>query len=376
MMPKSTATMRFVSGSTKRFPGCKSAWKKPSRKACLRNAVTRLAATSGRSAAASSSAGRSAMGTPPTCAVVRTPAPGALPVHLGDAEGLVPGEVLGQLRGRRGLETQVHLDIDDVVEGAHHGHRLEPAHAGPRALGGLGQPVEEIEVAAEGGLDAGAEDFDGDRRAFGGDRLVDLGDRGRGERRVVETREKFVERAAQPLDQGGAGGGRRERRQPVAQLREVGGGRLAHEVGAGRQKLAELDEARAEVLEGEREPLAGAQSGEIGRRAPAEKPRHVRHQTAQVEGLQGEQRVVAGEGARDPKQTGGVAERAQHLRCARRNAAPRCRPIGCESGPARGRRRRSWRRIVAGRGSAGCSRRDNGRLRRCRSRPRRSRVRR
>ncbi|CAM5218935.1 hypothetical protein BTHI11S_00858 [Bosea thiooxidans] len=48
MMPPSTATSR-PSASTNRFPGCMSAWKKPSRIACFRKDWMILRASSGRS---------------------------------------------------------------------------------------------------------------------------------------------------------------------------------------------------------------------------------------------------------------------------------------------------------------------------------------
>ena len=81
---------------------------------------------------------------------------GAVPVDGGRAIAGIVGEVLAQLLGGRGLHAQVHLDPHDVGEGAHRIDGLQAAEARLGALDQLGHPVEEIEVALEGLLDARA----------------------------------------------------------------------------------------------------------------------------------------------------------------------------------------------------------------------------
>ena len=114
---------------------------------------------------------------------------------------------------------------------------------------------------------------------------MDLGDRGRRQRNIIEAREDLVRRSPQAFGQRCPRRLGRERRQPVAELGKVGGQGLAHEVGAGREELAELDEAGSERLEREREALALAQPREVGRGAPAKKSRHARHHQSEIEGL-------------------------------------------------------------------------------------------
>ena len=173
------------------------------------------------------------------------PARGALPVDPRHAEALVAREVLGELGGGGRLEAQVHLEPGPEREGLDHLDRLEAAEAGLEALDPGRDPGEEVDVAHHLALDAGPQDLDRDLLARGGDAEVHLGDRGRGDRPVVEAREQLGERPAElALDQL-AGERAVERRQVVLQLREIGGELLAEQVGAGREALAELDEARA-----------------------------------------------------------------------------------------------------------------------------------
>ena len=112
---------------------------------------------------------------------------GAVPVDGGRAIAGIVGEVLAQLLGGGGFHAQVHLDPHDVGEGAHRIDGLQPAEARLGALDQLGHPVEEVEVALEGRLDARPQHLDRDLAAVGGDGEMDLGDRGGGDRRVVEA---------------------------------------------------------------------------------------------------------------------------------------------------------------------------------------------
>ena len=57
---------------------------------------------------------------------------------------------------------------------------------GRRALDQLREPEEQFEVAREGAGDAGAQYLDRDRAAVGRDREMNLRDRRRGDRHIVE----------------------------------------------------------------------------------------------------------------------------------------------------------------------------------------------
>src|SRR6266446_1355572 len=74
MMPKST-TASAPSLSTNMLPGCRSAWKKPSRNTCLKNAPVALGSSSSTSCPAATSAARSSTRMPPMRSVVSTARP-------------------------------------------------------------------------------------------------------------------------------------------------------------------------------------------------------------------------------------------------------------------------------------------------------------
>ena len=73
---------------------------------------------------------------------------------------------------------------------------------------------------------------------------------------IVEAGEQRVDRLAELGLDDAPGLGAGEGRQVVLQSRQVGGDLLAQKVGAGRQRLAELDEGRAHLLQRRRQPLA------------------------------------------------------------------------------------------------------------------------
>ena len=241
------------------------------------------------------------------------PARGALPIDGRGAVTGVFGEVVGQLRGGRRLHAQVHLDAHRLLEQAHGGDRLEAAQARLRALDQPGQPVEQLQVALEGALDAGPQDLD--RRFLRrlsvlgrGHRQVHLGDRGGRDRRVVEALEQLVERTAQLGLDGGAGLVARERRQPVLELGEIGGQLLAQQIRAGREELAQLDEARPHVGERARQLLPGPALGA----APEHQPRQPGYSGDDPQFVERAEHVVPGQRAGDERQAPKRAEGAQH----------------------------------------------------------------
>ena len=71
--------------------------------------------------------------------------------------------------------------------------------------------------------------------------------------------EHILDRAFEFGLDGGARLGAREWREPVLQARQVVRDAFAHQVGAGAQHLAELDETGPEILERAGEALTGAQ---------------------------------------------------------------------------------------------------------------------
>ena len=104
-----------------------------------------------------------------------------------------------------------------------------------------------------------------------------LRDRGRGERGVLEAREHFGERPAVGALQTRARHRGRERRHPVLQLRELIGDVRRQQVATGRDRLAELDENRAQ-LDQRQAQVRPARAGAAARRPD---PRGQQQQQAQ-----------------------------------------------------------------------------------------------
>ena len=116
-------------------------------------------------------------------------------------------------------KRKVHLDHHALSKGADDLDRAEPAPGGQGALGKLRKPVEKLQIALEGALDARPQDLDRHRLAGRGDREVHLRDGGRGDRLVGERPEERVERHAELGLHDGPRGLRVEGRQAVLQCR-------------------------------------------------------------------------------------------------------------------------------------------------------------
>ena len=268
---------------------------------------------------AATMASRSPIGMPSMRSSVSTRCGGAVPVDRRRAIAGIVGEVLAQLLGGGGLHAQVHLDPHDVGEGAHRIDRLQAAVARLGALDQLGHPVEEVEVALEGQLDGRPQHLDRDLAAVGGDGEMDLGDRGGGDRRVVEAGEQRVDRLAELGLDGAPRLGAGEGRQVVLQLRQVGGDLFAQKIGAGRQRLAELDEGRAHLLQRRRQPLARP-ARDRGRRANS------RAQTTSAGAMP---RISSGNSASCRARLSAMRSRRQDVARMARAACLRCRQPEC-----------------------------------------------
>ena len=134
---------------------------------------------------------------------------------------------------------------------------------------------------------------------------MDLGDRCGRDRGFVERREQRLERTGElGLDQRSRLASR-EWRQPILQARQIEGDLLAEEIGSGRQKLAKLDKARAQLPECRGEPLTGARRSDgTAAREGAAQPQQG---SSGRDGVQRKERVVPRQGHTDPDQPGEVA---------------------------------------------------------------------
>ncbi len=207
-------------------------------------------------------------------------------------------------------QAQIHLDAHRLGEGAHDLHGPQAAQPRLSALDELGEPEEEVDVAREGGGDAGPEDLDGDVLAAGGDGEMNLGDRRGSDRRVVEGGEQGGERLTELGLDDGACVGSRERRQPILQLRQIGGELLAEQIGARREQLAELDEARTECVQrrGEAQPRASRHARRVAR---AQQAQHGEQRQQHDDAVEQKERIVARQDKADLDQPGEIAAGAQ-----------------------------------------------------------------
>jgi hypothetical protein len=211
-----------------------------------------------------------------------------------DTEVRVPSEILGELRGRGSLHSQVHFEPDHLGERLHHLDRLEPSQRGLQPLTQTGEPQEQVEVAGKRRGDTRTQHLDGNLMPVGRPSEMDLGDRSGRYRPLVKGCEQIVERAGElGLDQCTSLGAR-ERREVVLQAGEIGSDLFAEEIGSGGQKLAELYEARPQFFERGGEPLTRSrQHSAAAARKELTKP-HKGH--CGRDGRQRRQRIVPGEG--------------------------------------------------------------------------------
>ena len=175
-----------------------SAWKKPSRNTCLKNTSAALARITSGSKPAAISAARSSEAMPLTRSRVSTRRAVRSPVDPRHAKAFVLGAVLGELRGRRRLEPQVHLQPGRGRDGLHHLDRPEPAQL--PAAAARPRPRSRRRSRGRASIAAsmpGRSTLTATSLALAGHGEMHLRDRGRGDRPVVEAREQLLDRPAQ-----------------------------------------------------------------------------------------------------------------------------------------------------------------------------------
>ena len=154
-----------------------------------------------------------------------------------------------QHAGIGAFALQVQLGGQGVLDLGHHFARTDLVGAWMGALDQRGQRIEQGDVGVDLLLDARAKYLDHHLAAIGQRRRVHLCDRGRGQRFGVEAGEGRTDRQAERVLDDAARGLAIERLDPVLQQGQFIGHVRWHQVAAGGQDLAELDEDRAEVLQ-------------------------------------------------------------------------------------------------------------------------------
>ncbi len=192
MMPKSIATM-VPAASTKKLPWCMSAWKKPSRSAWRRNACISRRASAGRSWPAALRPATSDRRMPSTHSSVSTSravsshsTPGTRKPSSAAVSSAISESAAASSRRSISIATE-RASVSTTATG------LRRRAAGSSFSTSAGAGEERFEVAAETVAHAGAQhlDRDGPAASPASDRLVDLRDRGGGDRRGERGEQRF-----------------------------------------------------------------------------------------------------------------------------------------------------------------------------------------
>ena len=196
------------------------------------------------------------------------------PVDLGDVVAGLGDHVLAKLGGGCCLALQVQLARRPLLELRHDQPWSEPLQFAAHGFDVRGRPFVGLDRLGEFFLDAGAKDFHGHDAALCVHGLVDLGNRCRADRNGIEALVQLLQRSAERSFDHLANGRKRRRGQVVLKLRQVFGRALPDEVGAGRQRLPELDRRRSDFLK--RSRIVGRQRNARAEPGDAHKPAHLR----------------------------------------------------------------------------------------------------
>ena len=177
-------------------------------------------------------------------------AAGAVPVDGGDAVAGVAIHRAGQFRRACGLAAQVELAHCPALEVGDGQLRTQPRRLAAQRFQMRGGPFIGFDIAREILAHAGAQHLDRDIAALDRGPAMHLRDRGGAHRHRIDMRKELLQRAAQPLLDLGADVLERHRRQAVLQFQQIDRGLIADQIGAGGERLAELDRRRTDRAKG------------------------------------------------------------------------------------------------------------------------------
>ena len=179
----------------------------------------------------------------------------AVPDDLGREHVAVAGHHFAQLVGAGRLQAQVEFELGGADHRLGEGLRLQPAGGGHETVHQAGGELKRLRILSDAITDIGPQHLHRHAAAVVQARVVGLG-QGSGGHRLAELGEHALHRLAQRGLHLGAGLGHGEGRQLVLQARQVLGELRAEDVGAGGEKLAELDGHGAKRDEGRGQALA------------------------------------------------------------------------------------------------------------------------
>ena len=169
---------------------------------------------------------------------------GTLPIDARHAKAGIVGKILRHFRGSRRFQPEIHFDAGRLGKGLDDGDRTKAPGRNEEAFEKLGDEGKGVELAAKISPHIRPDHLDGGKAlaavVIADAGLVDLGDRGSADH-FAELDEEFVDLASErDLDFGNGELGRKGRHLVLKEA-ELGGDIRADDVGARRQKLAELD---------------------------------------------------------------------------------------------------------------------------------------
>ena len=193
--------------------------------------------------------------------------PAVIPVDLRHVDQRRAFEVALELAGVGRFAQQVELVVDDLLVVADHFHRVQATRLAGHAFGDTCEQEQPGQVLGDDRPQPRADHLDHHVFAAVQARGVHLGDRGRGQRLLLEAGEHLGNGRAQLFLDQCHGPGRLERRHLVLQQRQFVGDVLGQQDAAGGENLPELDEHRAQVLQRQAQPRTAREVA-----APARQP--------------------------------------------------------------------------------------------------------
>ena len=177
------------------------------------------------------------------------PARSAGPVDRRHVEAAFGDEILAKLGRRRRLAPQVQFPRGPLPEMSDDRPGPEPRRLAAHPLDLRRRPFVGLERPGEILLDIRPEHLDRDEVALGGDRAVDLCDRGGADRLLVDMGEDFLQGLLQPQLDRLAHFLERSGGEIVLERRQVARRLGTDQIGPRRERLSELDRRRPEFLE-------------------------------------------------------------------------------------------------------------------------------
>ena len=236
---------------------------------------------------------------------------GAIPIDFGHAEFGIIGDIFGHFGQGRRFKPQIHFHGDRTGQRVDHLAKAQTPRFDRQQFGLLRRIGHGGQIALEAGTHARTQHFDGDFAAIQRFGTMDLRDGGGGDR-LAETAEHRIQRLAESTFDHRDRNRPRESRQAILQAFEIARHADTDDIGAGGQKLADLDIARAKA--GQRDSQTLGPAAQIAPFDQAAKPDSHLHQTRGFLDRHQSQRAFARQHITDTDQTQDGDQGKRHIK--------------------------------------------------------------